>query len=294
MMAQETKQVDGLIAVNDALAGELAGASTWWQLSGVVDQGAFFQAGLAAGIDGAHLPGQTSPKTALRRACNELTDKRTLARALPGGGWAIVRETATGDTSELAHAVIATVKLSASGSLEFSVCDPMGELADTIRAAYWKARGELDASDLSAWLVDTAQRIGAVALRDRGGVYFVPRDAVDTWRKVAGVLRSQANACDVYELPTLRSAEAVRSIIAAITREAEQAATDMMARIESGELGERALKARGADCAALTDKLASYEALLGVSLEAVKSQVDNVASAAATAALLASAEESAH
>lgn len=295
MMTTEAKaNGEGLIAVNDALAGELAGASTWWQLSGVVNAGAFFQAGLAAGIAGAHLPSETSPKTALRRACNEVSDKRTLARSLPGGGWAIVRETTTGDASELAHAVIATVKLTPSGSLEFSVCDSNGELADAIRVAYWRARGELDASDLSAWLVDTAERIGAVALRDRGGVYFIPRGAVDTWRKVAEVLRSQAQNCDVYELPTLRSAEAIRSILAAITREAEQAANDMMAKIDSGELGERALRARGADCAALADKLSAYESLLGVSLDAVKATVENVASAAQAAALVASAEESTH
>ncbi len=281
-----------LIAVTDTQAGDLAGVSTWFQLGGSCSAAALRSAGMAAGLMRDDMPGDTTPKTALRRAVADLTDKRMLARSLPGGGWALVSERDTIDATgiaTLAHVVCMQVMLLPSGALIFDkVSDPQVEAQ--VRVNFATHLGRLEASDLSMWLVDTAKRIGAVPLRERGGVYFVPRHAVDEWRIVSRVLRAEAPACDVYELPTLRSDEAVRSIVAALTREAETTATEYLDKIASGELGERALRARGAECEALVNKLAAYESLLGTGLDSIKARIGDVAAAAQTAALLAASE----
>ncbi len=287
-------QAGDLIAVSSALAGELAGASTWWQLSGVVDAKVIRAAGVAAGIDVGDMPADTTPKTAIRRACVDQTSKRLMARSLSSGAWAMVREVerpgAMGKASDLDHQVVLTCRVDNAGrTLLFSGLEEYAALRYSIEQAYKTHLDQIDATDLSGWLVYTADRIRAVALRDRGGVYFIPRAALDTWRKVAGVLRTCVAGCDVYELPTLRSDEAVRSIVAAVTREAESMSAELRAKMQDGELGARALHARQKDCDTLCQKLEEYENLLGTSLASVKAQVTQTGADAMACALMISA-----
>lgn len=270
------------VAVSDN-AGDLAGVSTWFQLNSVqIDAEALRQAGIAAGIAEADMPKNTTAKAALRRACAALTDKRTLARNLKSGGWAIVQEVPIGDT--LTHAVATTVELDSFSKLIFQT-GALSYFEKNIMDNFAASLLALDAADISSWLVRTAERLNGVALRDRGGIYFMPRQSLDTWHTATSVLRQQSKGCDVYEMPTLRSSEAVRSIIAALTREALSASEEIMQNIDSGKLGERALRSKSAECMYLTNKLASYEILLDSSLSVIKSRLEEVSAAATVAAL---------
>lgn len=297
MQTVNTLKVSNLIAVTDTMAGDLAGATSYWQLHGGVNAYDMREAGVSAGISVDNLPQDTSYKAALRRACADQTNKRTLARSLPGGGWAIVDEKA--EKGSLTHGVIVKCFID-NGRPEY--LDEVGPVfpdqagstaqraAFAVEVAYHTHLAQLDASDVSGWLVASAERIGGVALRDRGGVYFIPRHALNEWRTIAAVLRSVAPTCEVYELPTMHSSEAVRSIVAAVTREASMLSEDLLGKLAEGVLGERALKARQGDCEALCVKLEAYEALLGTTLDDVKAQIGTVAAACGAAALLIEAQ----
>ncbi len=292
-----------MVAVSDTLAGDLAGATSYWQLTGGVDAAALRRAGFVNGIDVVNMPVDTTAKTALRRACADQVTKRTLSRSLTGGGWAIVGENA--ENGSLTHGVIVKCSLDTNNTLRivdsqdnWVSANAAGTIAEkmafAIVGAFNRSLATLDAADISAWLVATAERLNAVALRDRGGVYFVPKNALTEWRLIARVLRAVAPSCDVYELPTMRSDEAVRSIVAAVTREASDLAVDLIGKIADGSIGALALKRRGEDCDALCKKLEAYEGLLGASLDTVKNEIQAVQASCMAAALMATAESEAN
>src|SRR5262249_33091912 len=94
----------------------------------------------------------------------------------------------------------------------------------------------------------------------------------------------------VYEIPAMKSDEAMAAIMDAILAEADRDATTIETEIDTGALGERALGERATRCLALAAKLEIYEALLGKSMEDVKSRITSLHAQVTQAALMASAD----
>jgi hypothetical protein len=281
--------MNDIIAV-PGLSPDVAGAITYWRLSGATDLARLGDAWRASAIDPGQfpLPLSPSPETALRKAVQEQGSKRLLVRPLEKQkGWALVEEKATGD--DLNHAITCRVKLAghAASYVGFPVVEPADHaLAQPIRAEFDRAISEVDAGATSGWLVRTIYKLQAVALRDTGGIYFVPRPMLPAWRQIALAVR-EATAHAVFEIPALRSTEAIDAVLDAVSQEAQTEADKMEKALDEGQLGARALFGRSERCQETLAKIEQYEDLLGRGLDTIKERIGALKSNLVAAALMA-------
>ena len=274
-----------------------AGCISYWRLSGGVNLGELREAWLRAGLDEKLLPAAPSRETALRRSVSDLGAKRRLIRPLARrGAWAVVNEAVDRHTETLSWDVSCEVRLTPSavkdGLPTVSIAPSYHELGDQIRSGYTKHLGELAQEDISGWLVKLACGEKAVALRDTGGVYFIPRPSVPFWRRAVEIIRAVSQH-KVFQLPALKNSEAIDAIVDAVTeegrREAEAIEADL-AQEGDAALGARALVTRGTHCEEVISKIASYESLLGVKMDAVRARIERLRANLAAAALIASSD----
>jgi hypothetical protein len=291
----------GLITNKDFLAvtdgTPQAGSLVWWELSGLVDAQALRTAWDAAGLDAALVPEDPPPRTALKCAVETLAEQRKLVRPLAGReGYSLVEETAEGEALSYKQSVVATVNDLGQLKVELvsatEVQSASGSLAESIKASYQRHLDNLVPSDISTLLVRFTESLDAVALRARGGFYFLPPASVDKFRLAAQVIRSVgAHVC--YEIPALRTESAVQAILAAVEREAAAEIAEFELILTNTEAGPRALKTQSKKCDRVATKVASYEALLGTSLVELQERLAGLRSRLAEATLLAQAQDAA-
>jgi hypothetical protein len=284
--SDSTRQANDLIGVPD-VGGTTAGAIVWWTLKGDVDADRLSQAWADAGLNTAQVPSQPAPQVALRRAVHELSEARRLARPLEGRkGYSLVAERANGDTLDYTQELTATVD--DNGGL--TIAPSWHDLAIELRAAYSRHRSTLTIPDISKMLIDYCDGLLAISLRERGGMYFVPPSAVPAYRDAARVLRAvSGHVC--YEVPAMRSTEAVHAILDAVKREAAQGQAELEAILDAGDVGERGLRSKVQATEALEAKVAAYEDLLGTSLPAIHARLQDLRARLAEAAIVAAAEK---
>jgi len=139
------------------------------------------------------------------------------------------------------------------------------DLADAILASARAQEGVLTAMDVSSWLLWVLRHhVQAVSLRERGGFYFVPRDRLPVWRQVVAVVRA-CSGHRLFEIPAMRTEEAVEAILTAIRDEAAERMAEMEAYL-AGEVSTRGLNSWERRLGELQEKLAHYAELLGVAL----------------------------
>lgn len=272
--------VRGIVAV-DAHVPE-AGAIVWWRLHGTVEYAAFMAAWQGAGLDHSHAPMPCSATNALRRACDDLREKRVLVRPLGReAGFAIVKERVVNESKRLDYDVQATVTLDEAGRVRVERAadgisdEALEKIRLTVKQSFDVHLGQLDSSDFSSWLVRMMPRLDAAGLREQGGVYFVPKYSVDRFAAVVGVLRSVTEHV-VNRVPAMRSEDAVDAILDAITQEAEAEAAQLEKVLEEGKLGERGLETRVSRCEEMDAKVVRYESLLGRKLEGLRERLEAI------------------
>ena len=270
--------VKGIVAVDEHVPA--AGAIVWWRLSGRVDYEVLKSAWIEAGLAEKDLLHPCTNATALRRAANDLREKRRLVRPLGRGeGFAIVREKVVKDKHELEHEVLCKVLLDPAGRPQFEHFGDREEegykIADEVRTAFEAHLSEVECEDFSGWLVKLMPKLDAVGLRDTGGVYFVPESAVALLGRVAQVL-SNVTGHVINRVPAMRGADAVAAILDAVEAEATQEAERMERDIEAGKLGERGFENRLAYCDEVEGKVTRYEELLGAKLDTFRARLENL------------------
>jgi hypothetical protein len=138
-----------------------------------------------------------------------------------------------------------------------------------------------------------AYKLGAVSLRESGGVYFIPRTNTSIWMKVAAAL--DAVGSSVFTIPAMKTAEAVAAITDAITAEAaalSKSIEDEMEKTGEDALGSRALKTRVNTLEEMIAKVGTYEELIGRQLE-IRERVQRLSANVSAAALTAMNESEA-
>jgi hypothetical protein len=267
-----------VIAVQ-GMDADSVGGIVFWRLSGSVLFDDLDDAWRAAGITGLPFPGLTRPHAALARAVGEVADRSDLVRPLRAGderGVVLVREVYS--AGRPTYAPEAEFTLDKGTGVLVCTSQDAGLLAQ-VRRAYDYALCTLTQSDVGAWLVQVCHVLHAVRLRDTGGVYFVPRERMAQWRAVAAVMRA-ATACTLYEIPALRTDEAVSAVLDAVRREADELVHDMRAELKEQAPGtqysKRQLATRESRLEAMRAKLAGYEQLLDVNMDAVRDKLTDV------------------
>lgn len=280
---------------------DTAGAITYWRLSGEVSLSALIDAWTTAELPSKLLPETPSDEVALRRALGAVESKRRLVRPLARRGiWAVVDELVDNQTQDLDHRTLVRVKLAKDGDTSRIVVEQVNAdwatytaIHDAIHNEFRRYKGVLSHQDISSWLVKLADKANAVSLRDMGGVYFVPRDKVEFWTKIAGALGELDQK--VFRIPAMSNSEAVEAVLDAITAEAQREAEALEADLlKDGDeaLGARALRGRATRCDAVKAKVESYERFLNVKLDDIRAKLDGLRANLAAAALAATATES--
>jgi len=145
-------------------------------------------------------------------------------------------------------------------------------LLDLLRATYWHHVEHVSTVDISAWLIRQAAHCDALSLRDTGGVYFIPRHALDNWRTRADALHG-ASRCRVLLIPAMNGEEALEAAVQALLDECSAFSAALEQELEADTLGARALETRGGQAKRLLEKLTRYETLFGKVAQEVLSDV---------------------
>lgn len=287
-MTERTTRSVGLVAVDWSTAG-VAGAIAWWRLSGNVDVEKLRETWAEAGLSEKMMPSEATPLRAMRRALTEMSSKHRLVRNF-GAVWALVDERVKDDEPEYTQMLRAKIK--EDQALEVLLAREQG-LGDRLREGYERHLGMLTQDDISVWLgSEVMPRLKAVPLRDTGGVYFLPRAELYEWREIAGAL-GKVSAHSLYEVPALKTDEAVTAVMDSLRREAETEITAIQRELDGGDLGGRALQTRGKRCEAMAAKLGAYEELLGKEVEGLRDRIQGLSAGVAAAALVAMGDDAA-
>lgn len=282
-----------LVAVGKA--DESTGAVVYWSLSGDLDLAKL--SALWGELPKDWKPTPPSLGVALTRTAKEKQSRRTLVRPHPKGGWQFVYENAAGESLSYERGMrVYLRKDGADEVLSFvgddgTVLDSVANetsMVSEIRARFEHHKETVAAADIGTWMVWVCRKLGAVSLRATGGVYFVPRTTVEKFHAVkAAVLGAAAHK--LFEIPALKSADAVSAILEAVQAEVDAVAEELRGELEQG-LTQRKARTRTENLAALAEKVASYERLLGSPMrgatDAIKKLAAEVAKSATRGAML--------
>ena len=266
----------------------LAGAITYWRLAGGVNGERLRTAWLERGLPEGLLPTLPSPETALTRAVKRQEGRRNgstiLARQLPEArGWVMKHETPNEDKSDLTYSTEARVWVDKLG--RFQTDQPESALARAVEVEYPRQLNEVSAADVSSWLVRLAAYVTAVSLRDAGGVYFIPRGTLPTWRSIVGALRA-ASTHAVFEIPAMRGEECVAAVLDALNAECDEEVRRLEGELTEaaakGGLSKRGLSTREAQLDRLRAKVEGYCTLLGARQEELVGKLEAVRASLAT------------
>lgn len=219
-----------------------------------------------AGLDKKILPKPPRASKALRRAVTDLADRRTLARPMQRGtSWAVVDEEATNDS--LTHTISAKARLDKTqeGQPATLVVEGDGQ-ADKIKEGFERQKGIQRSSDIATLLVRMISRCDGIALRDSGGVYFVPQSKVGEYLQACSVVEQLVDGAIVYQMTTAIDPQTVRSVLGALASEVateiQLVDADLAKENTDKGLGERALRGRIRRLDTLRDKVSEYESLV--------------------------------
>lgn len=278
------------IVAAPGLDTDAVGATVYWEMRGYVNMTDLRGAWADEGLNPDLLPNDTTPSAALSAAAAEEKERRLLVRPLGDNkGWALVTERPVEST--LKHTVVMTIKVNpATEELSFEP-DPGADFRNRFGAAYRHHRTHLVAREVGSLMADQAKRLGAVALRECGGFYFVPRVILPEYRRIVKAVKS-VSSHHFFAIPAMRGNEAVDAVLHAMKNEAAKVLDEVEKEVNDG-LGARALRTRSARCEALVEKLAKYEALLGGGLADIAAKAEELKAQVVVATLAAEAAEQA-
>jgi hypothetical protein len=270
---------------------EAAGAIVYWQLSGSVDLQDLTDALGTLTVIGAP-PSAPSMEVVLQRAAQQaVSSKRQMVRPLDKrGSYAFVEESVDGQ-SALKYNQRLTMRVEKAGLDQppYAVVlahDPEADepLQAQVYANVNVFKGLLTASDVSSWLLHVMEQVHGVGLRDRGGIYFIPNDCLALWRPLIAALRTVSDH-KVFEIPAMRTEEAVEAILTAVRRDAEAALAEMEAYL-AGETSTKGLNAIDRRLEEVRVKAAHYAQLLGVQLPDLQAKIVTLTGAAQAARIV--------
>jgi hypothetical protein len=270
------------VAVSDAKLAN-AGAIVTWNLSGSFDPEPFRKAWAAEGLSLDLCPELPTEQKALGMAMSELREHRTLIRPLDrGAGWKVVPEHASGDDLDYDTTGL-TAKLDKVGRPVFT---PQGHLsAPKVKALYEEFLVAVPCTQTSGWLASTIMpAVDATSIKRNGGVYFVPPHQLPAFERMVRVIHAHTQH-RVYAVHVVKSESTVEMVLDSMTNEVVTECDQLLRKLN--ELGERAIETRVGHLNMLLSKVARFEKLLGVKLEAAREAALEADGALAAAALAA-------
>lgn len=319
-----TSKQTTFVAVTDAMA-QGAGATVFWTLPGDLVRERIVEAWEAAGLDPRMLPGARGDGPALwagleglcrahnAKAQGNPTAPLLVVRGVPGqkgDGYVVttlVNERWTADTQTVTRdaqwAIGMRIVRYTDGSRDhLELSGPLAEdaaFAQSVRDAYTAERNQLTHTTVTNWLANRViPALGGVNLRaatldatkSGGGPYYLPPDALETWGRMVGALKA-ATGGRFGTMPTMRSEEAVETILSALNAEIEKTCGTLEDALVEEDLGVRALRTASDKASAVLAKVGRYEAVLATRLDSLREMAERTIAATTAAVLAAEAAE---
>ncbi len=264
----------------------IAGCVTYWSLPEYSDA-AKLRTGLEALGLAAYAPVPPTPLVAMRTALADVFKKRRhLVRPLEGQRYAVVEETIVG-VDDLDYRVIFRVSSDEQDHLTFD--DPTHPAVPAFEDAYAKLRRQVPAAAVGAALAQIAMALAGVRLRETGGVFWIPPGtSMDRWEAVAGVVAEAATEgrAVVYRLRTAIDEAGVQAVSDAITKDVEDAVAAIGEKLKDQER-RSSFERRKEEAVALDARIATYERVLGLTLEGLRAKAKQAEQDATLAVLAA-------
>ena len=280
----------GVVLVSDDLL-QNPGAMVWWRLGGTIPYSKLVAAWSAAGLDPDLLSESCGPRKALRRAVDAQLDRGRIRRKAPQGGWLIKVSKQDYARNDEDLVTDAKVHLDALGRL---VIDPPDHRrAPEIRVSYDGALETVTSQDMTSLLTSLIDHCNGTAMREGGGIYFVPPSRVAEWLRMVEVIQG-TSAHRIYKADAMRTEDIVDSVLAGMKEEVAQAADKLdadLAKDGDKALGTRALKSRAALCETVAEKVGRYEKMMGVKLDDIRARMEGLQAGIAAAILASEVED---
>ncbi len=279
-----TASKSNIIAIDDNLEEPL-GYITYWNTSGEHSFDHIKQYWLSAGLSEDALLSTCSEKVAMRRACDQTcrdlnattaaAKSRTQYKVVNQRGHNVIVRYDEKDVDPASDEIPLDPKPIAefwvdrvetgqgkNKTVTYTPINRRGDHFPDVMTHYEHFMDQILARDIGPWLIDVADAMKAVRMRDNGGIYFIPRVMVKKWDKVVWAMKESGCAL-VQKLPAVDASDAVEAVIDALKTEVSSKLEKMTEELASGELQGRALDTRIAKCRELQEKVAGYAKLIG-------------------------------
>ena len=264
---------------------KIAGAVTYWTLAEWTDVNNIGSAFTILGLN-KFSPQPPTPLVACKRALVEVFgDRNTLVRPLGDDKYAVVREKRV-EGDDLDYDVEFKVQATKNDQ---PLVDPAGHPgALPFQEAYTQFRSKVPSGAVGSALAQLARHLGGVRLRESGGVFWLPEDSLETWRKLANACASASvqGSTLVYVLRTAIDDSAVKAVHDAITKDIQDSAKEIREKSRD-QTNVKALERRKDEANALNQRIAAFEAILGHSLDTLRDQAKQAEREAAMAVMAA-------
>jgi len=261
------------------------GSVIYWSLAPYFDRQRLLTAWRPMELEG-DVPEQRPAVACLRDALQDVfAGAKVLIRPLAAkNGFSVVNEN-RGEDGNTYSTVLTAKTYGDNAAPIFS-----GNLAkiDEVNAAYHQHFGRITSGQMGGVLVRVLQKLGATRLRPTGGVYWLPGSRLGEWEAAMEGVEYAADGgkATCYVIRHQLDAASVRAVRDGLVTEVNTEVARLTEEIQSGDLGERAIKSRKQEAAQLRNKVAEYERILGVGLEQLRKALDEVEQTNAVAALL--------
>lgn len=161
------------------------------------------------------------------------------------------------------------------------VCDPEDyDTQQSVNQLFRKHRQTVGQHAVARALVESLVFFGGTSLRPSGAVYWVEEGKLQQWAELTDLIKQATliGESKVYLLRTLLDDSAVQAVKDAIIHEVRATAAGIEEKATTGNIGERAFRARRRDAQGLHSRVAYYENILGqalTELHAVADQCEN-------------------
>ena len=233
---------------------------------------------------------------ALRLAMHKDSNRRVMVRPLSQGvGYALVEEKDTGtemEYQEVYRAIVVDGSLVGMPGRKIVSCSvgadsglSNNKLYQMLQARFDSLYGRIDATRLGSCLTNAVRSMGGVAVRNRGGVYWLPEERLEGFSEVAQVVEEGARGSSVFRVRTVADEQTVKLITASLDHEVGTEAARIQEELMGGELGERAIETRQRRLGELQSRVEEYEGMLGERMSSLKSRLEEVGMAQVVAEL---------
>lgn len=252
------------------------GGVTYWTLTSKLTQRDALLAELKLSGLEKFCPRTPTAEWCAKKALKKLSNRDDLVRPLEAkDGFSLVNEWRGQDENSYRHAL--SVKLEADGKAVFN--------PESLKPVGWdetfaSLRGSVPPGKMGQSLTALVYHLGGIALRQSGGVYWLPSTSMSGWRSMARALsRASGGNSVIYVIKHKMDEASMRAVRDAVVEDVGGEVERIHKEVMNGELGKKALELRTARAKVLCMQVENYEKYVSCSLTSLRDSLNKLQTA---------------